>query len=89
MQEHTKFIASSGQLWGACCQLQQALLSLQACGEEEQEGEEAASNKPASPPRRRRKKEFIVTNGESLQQGWPFLSKLVNHTRRGKGLAVK
>lgn len=47
------------------------------------------ANKPASPPCSRRKKQFIVTNGESLQRGWPFLSKLVNHTRRGKGLAVK
>lgn len=43
MQEHTKFVAASGQLWGACCQLQQALLSLQACEEEEQGGGEAAS----------------------------------------------
>lgn len=46
-------------------------------------------DKPASLPCSRRKKQFIVTNGESLQQGWPFLSKLVNHTRRGEGLAVK
>lgn len=47
------------------------------------------AKEPASPPRSRRKKQFIVTNGESLQRGWPFLSKLVNHTERGEGLAVK
>lgn len=38
------------------------------------------ANEPASPPRSRRKKRFILTNSESLQQGWPFLSKLVYHT---------
>lgn len=43
MQEHTEFVAASGKLWGACCQLQQALLSLQAWGEEEQGGGEATS----------------------------------------------
>lgn len=43
MQEHTKFVVALGKLWGACCQLQQALLSLQTWGEEEQGGGEAAS----------------------------------------------
>lgn len=43
MQEHTKFTAASGKLWGACCQLQQALLSLKAWGEEEQGVGEGAS----------------------------------------------
>lgn len=38
------------------------------------------ANEPASPPRNRRKKRFILTNSESLQRGWPFLSKLVYHT---------
>lgn len=38
------------------------------------------ANEPASPPRNRRKKQFILTNCESLQRGWPFLSKLVYHT---------
>jgi len=49
------------------------------------------ANEPASPPHNRRKKQFILTNGESLQRGWPFLSKLVYHTeayvleQRGEG----
>lgn len=48
-------------------------------------------NDPASPPRKSLEKQFILTNGESLQQGWPFLSKPVYHTeayvleRRGEG----
>lgn len=81
-----------------CCS-QQALLSLQARGEEEKQGGEKPpqvlfrlrANEPASPPRNRRKKQFVLTNGESLQRGWPFLSKLVYHTepympaRRGEG----
>lgn len=48
-------------------------------------------NEPASPPQNRRKKQFILTNGGSLQRGWPFLSKLVYHSeayvleQRGEG----
>lgn len=90
-----------GSLLPRCSQ--QALLSSQARGEEEEEGGEAASGavlrlratEPASPPRNRRKKQFILTNSESLQRGWPFLSKLVYHAeahtleRRGRVPAVK
>ena len=49
------------------------------------------ANEPASLSRNRRKKQSILTNGESLQWGWPFLSKLVYHTeayvleQRGEG----
>lgn len=80
-----------------CCS-RQALLSLQAQGEEEQGGEKPPqvlfrlrASEPASLPRNRRKKQSILTNGESLQWGWPFLSKLVYHTeayvleQRGEG----
>lgn len=49
------------------------------------------SNEPASPPCNWRKKQFILTNSESLQQGWLLLSNPVYHTeayvleQRGEG----
>lgn len=84
-----------------CCS-QQALLSLQAWGEEQHGGEKLpqvllrlGANEPASPPHNKRKQQFILTNGEGLQRGRPLLSKLVYHTeaytleQRGEGTTVK
>lgn len=85
--------ASFGELVASCSRL---CSPCRLGGRKSKEGEKQPqvlfglrAKEPASPPRSRRKKQFIVTNGESLQQGWPFLSKLVNHTKRGEGLAVK
>lgn len=97
MQEHTKFICCIRQALGSLLPSAAGSALLEGSGgRKSKEWEKLPqvllrlrANKPASPPRSRRKKQFIVTNGESLQPGWPFLSKLVNHTRRGEGLAVK
>lgn len=97
MQEHTKFICCIRQALGSLLPAAAGSALLEGSGgRKSKEWEKLPqvllrlrANKPASPPHSRRKKQFIVTNGESLQRGWPFLSKLVNHTRRGEGLAVK
>lgn len=87
MQDCTKFVAASAVVLGACCHAA-ASRFCSPCrlrgrkntgGEPPQVLFRLGANEPASPPRNGRKKQFILTNGESLQRGWPFLSKLVYH----------
>lgn len=92
MQRGTEFVAASGSFG-------QAPRPSQARGEEERGGRQKlpevllglGANSLASPPRTRLEKRFLLTNGESLQQGGPLLSQPVFHTeayvleRRGEG----